>query len=97
MVLRLRALQPQIQSGRGRILDNQLVAEIGGDLQVDAPPRAREPLESGALAHAARHRADFMWPWETEPVSVATGILDDETYDWLAVVRGTIESGEGGP
>jgi threonine synthase len=24
---------------------------------------------------------------------VAHGILDDETYDWLAVVRGTIESG----
>ena len=35
-----------------------------------------------------RHRAEFMWPWETEPHSVAHGILDDETYDWLAVVRG---------
>jgi threonine synthase len=34
-----------------------------------------------------------MWPWETEPHSVATGILDDETYDWLAVVRGTLTSG----
>ena len=33
-----------------------------------------------------------MWPWETEPHSVATGILDDETYDWLAIVRGTIAS-----
>ena len=51
-----------------------------------------EPLEA-ALAYAARHRAEFMWPWETEPRSVAHGILDDETYDWLAVVRGTIESG----
>jgi threonine synthase len=45
------------------------------------------------LDYAARHRAEFMWPWETEPRSVATGILDDEAYDWLAVVRGTIESG----
>ena len=27
-----------------------------------------------------------MWPWESEPKSIATGILDDETYDWLAVV-----------
>ena len=34
-----------------------------------------------------------MWPWETEPHSVATGILDDETYDWLAIVRGTLASG----
>jgi threonine synthase len=45
------------------------------------------------LAYASRHRAEFMWPWETEPRSVAHGILDDETYDWLAVVRGTVESG----
>jgi threonine synthase len=25
----------------------------------------------------------YMWPWESEPVSVADGILDDETYDWI--------------
>jgi threonine synthase len=46
-----------------------------------------------ALAHAARNRAEFMWPWETEPHSIAHGILDDETYDWLAVLRGTLTSG----
>jgi threonine synthase len=28
-----------------------------------------------------------MWPWETAPHSIAHGILDDETYDWLAVVE----------
>ena len=26
-----------------------------------------------------------MWPWESEPHSAATGILDDETYDWAGV------------
>ncbi|MBU3689807.1 MAG: hypothetical protein B7C54_06605 [Acidimicrobiales bacterium mtb01] len=26
----------------------------------------------------------FMWPWEHEPTSLADGILDDETYDWVA-------------
>jgi threonine synthase len=46
-----------------------------------------------ALAWAAHHRSAFMWPWEAEPRSVATGIIDDETYDWLAVVRGTLASG----
>jgi threonine dehydratase len=46
-----------------------------------------------SLAFAAKHRQRFMWPWETAPVSVAHGILDDETYDWLAVVRGTLSSG----
>lgn len=29
----------------------------------------------------------FMWPWESEPVSVADGILDDETYDWVVDLR----------
>ena len=45
------------------------------------------------LARAARHRSEYMWPWETEPHSVAEGILDDETYDWLAVVRGMLLTG----
>jgi threonine synthase len=47
----------------------------------------------GALARAARHRSGYMWPWEEEPRSLAHGILDDETYDWLAVVEGMVETG----
>jgi len=42
--------------------------------------------------HAARNRAGFMWPWEDEPASVAHGILDDETYDWVAVCEGMLAS-----
>jgi threonine synthase len=34
-----------------------------------------------------------MWPWEAQPRSVAHGILDDETYDWLAVVEGMLATG----
>lgn len=34
----------------------------------------------------ARNWATHMWPWESEPRSVADGILDDETYDWVADV-----------
>ena len=34
-----------------------------------------------------------MWPWEQEPKSVAGGILDDETYDWRAVVEGMLLTG----
>ena len=34
-----------------------------------------------------------MWPWETAPGSVAGGILDDETYDWFAVVRAMLRTG----
>jgi threonine synthase len=34
-----------------------------------------------------------MWPWESEPTSIAHGILDDETYDWLAVVLAMLATG----
>jgi len=34
-----------------------------------------------------------MQAWETPPHSVATGILDDETYDWRAVVEGMLLTG----
>lgn len=58
---------------------------------------ARRAAESGnteeALRYAAAHRRAFMWPWEQEPKSIAHGILDDETYDWLAVVRGMLTTG----
>ena len=46
-----------------------------------------------AVAKAAAQRSAFMQPWEEEPKSVATGILDDETYDWRAVVEGMLLTG----
>jgi threonine synthase len=55
--------------------------------------RSRLPLVEAELRYAATHRSEFMWPWERTPESLAEGILDDETYDWLAVLRGMIESG----
>jgi threonine synthase len=56
--------------------------------------RATDGAEIGrALRLAASHRSGFMWPWEGGPKSMATGVLDDETYDWLAVVGGMLRSG----
>ncbi|HET9322331.1 MAG TPA: pyridoxal-phosphate dependent enzyme [Gaiellaceae bacterium] len=49
--------------------------------------------ERGDLGYARTHRSEFMWPWEREPHSIARGILDDETYDWLAVVEGMLATG----
>ena len=58
---------------------------------------AGEPIPAervaAGLREVATHRSDYMWPWETEPVSLAHGILDDETYDWLAVVRAMLLTG----
>ena len=45
------------------------------------------------LRYAAAHRSEFMWPWEEVPHSIAEGILDDETYDWAAVLRGMAATG----
>jgi threonine synthase len=61
--------------------------------------RALLPDEPGpdairkVLAEAAAHRSSFMPPWAAEPRSIATGILDDETYDWRAVVEGMLLTG----
>ena len=49
------------------------------------------------LRYAATHRSEFMWPWEDEPRSIAHGILDDETYDWLAIVSGGMLTSGGDP
>jgi threonine synthase len=55
--------------------------------------RAWNKLDGLDLTEAARHRSRFMWPWETAPASLASGILDDETYDWWAVAEGMRASG----
>jgi len=84
----------------------RMLIRLGGDA-LDPPPAHPDAVEElresfasdrvqGELGYAARHRSEFMWPWEPEPHSLADGILDDETYDWHAVVGGMIESG-GGP
>ncbi len=58
-----------------------------------APLERAWRLASGvALPDAAHHRSRYMWPWEEAPASVADGILDDETYDWWAIVEGMRES-----
>jgi threonine synthase len=37
---------------------------------------------------------ECMWPWSPTPTSHATGILDDETYDWLGIVK-ALSTGRG--
>ncbi|MXW59387.1 MAG: PLP-dependent lyase/thiolase [Acidimicrobiia bacterium] len=47
----------------------------------------------GGLDEARRQRASVMWPWTPTPSSAATGILDDETYDWAAVTEAMASTG----
>jgi threonine synthase len=50
----------------------------------------------GGPKAAAAHWSECMWPWEHVGNSAADGILDDETYDWIPVVR-AMNEGNGGP
>ncbi len=62
-------------------------------VRADLPACAGPSDVDRAVAAAVRHRSGYMWAWETEPRSVATGILDDETYDWAAVVAAMLRTG----
>ena len=44
------------------------------------------------IDHPERYWPHVMRPWP-EPHSLADGILDDETYDWISVIRAMVESG----
>lgn len=85
----------------GDILDRHFEEEGGSRFRPEGDEEradfvrvhVRSELIQEVLLDAARHRARCMWPWETEPRSIAGGILDDETYDWFNIVRGMIESG----
>ncbi len=77
-----------VQTDGGHPLDRayQKVRDL-----LPASPSAADIDE--ALRTAATHRSAFMWPWPEEPQSIATGILDDETYDWRSIVGGLLETG----
>ncbi len=47
----------------------------------------------GGLAQARTQKDAVMWPWTPTPKSAASGILDDETYDWAAVSEAMLVSG----
>jgi threonine dehydratase len=84
-----------------RLLDahRNATGDAGADLVTDLDrarfirDRVSSELVCETLQYAATHRSQFMWPWEDEPKSIATGILDDETYDWLSVVEGMLVTG----
>ena len=50
-------------------------------------------METGGTHNVAQRWSELMWPWETEPHSLADGILDDETYDWIGAIEGMADTG----
>ena len=98
----IHAVQPEGNHPLVRAWD-RVTAEITGQpAAADNQARTAVAAELGPLgdeavrAVGARLAADpqkYMTPWETEPVSYATGILDDVAYDWTAVVEAMLRSG----
>jgi threonine synthase len=98
----IQALREAVELGAlGRLPRVHTVQTFGAHPLERAYRRVRAllPDEPGpdavrrAMAEATAHRSAFMQAWETRPASVATGILDDETYDWRAVVEGMLVTG----
>ena len=64
-------------------------AGLGPDVRLDlvqtegCAPLAAAWRRAGVLDDPPRHWAEVMQPWP-DPQSAADGILDDETYDWVA-------------
>lgn len=48
---------------------------------------------TGGTRDAGSRWAECMWAWEEEPHSLADGILDDETYDWIGILNGMSDTG----
>ena len=49
--------------------------------------------KTGGARNAGSRWSQCMWPWETTPSSIADGILDDETYDWIGACNAMVDSG----
>ncbi|MEO6571172.1 MAG: PLP-dependent lyase/thiolase [Ilumatobacteraceae bacterium] len=75
-----------------------LGAGLGRSTRLDAvqtegcAPLAAAWERAAVIDHPERYWSQVMRPWP-DPHSAADGILDDETYDWIAVVEAMVESG----
>ena len=76
-----------------RWIAGRMAEAAAGATASAAPSAAAAGAVAAEMATARAHRSRYMWPWETEPRSVATGILDDETYDWAAIVEAMLVTG----
>ena len=73
-------------------------AGLGREVRLDTvqaegcAPLAEAWERVAAVDHPERYWSQVMRPWPA-PHSAADGILDDETYDWIADVEAMVESG----
>ena len=93
-----------VQVGGGAFAANAATGLFAGGLRPmlhAVQTQGRAPLArawdrakaSGGTRNAGARWDECMWPWEGEMSSLADGILDDETYDWVAVCNAMSDSG----
>ncbi len=73
-----------------------IATRIHGVQTEGCAPLVRAWQRATALAvldDVAHYWPDCMWPWETMPSSLADGILDDETYDWVSAIGAMARTG----
>jgi len=66
---------------------NELVLPSGRPARARSISALDPTMIDTAMEEALDHQDRFMWPWETVGHSIASGILDDVTYDWATVVE----------
>ena len=85
-----------------RIAIDDVAARLGTGMGGAVEPRVAVEIASGPSAAEARaaayRRMDeepecYMWAWHNVPKSIASGILDDETYDFVDCVKAMIDTG----
>ena len=77
-----------------RSLDNESLFDEGhGAVALALGDPLAKPAVEEALLYAATHRSQFMAPFDGTLTSIAGGIIDDETYDWMALLRATFATG----
>ncbi len=76
----------------GEILDRSDVADDRAGAAATLG-RLDRPAVRAVMARATSRPDSYMWPWDDEPVSYASGILDDVTYDWPAILEATLTTG----
>lgn len=82
-----------VERVRGLTPGETLPIEVGDALADALRGPALLPVVTGILAEVARDRAAWLPPWDDPKPSLAHGILDDETYDALAILRAMFATG----
>ncbi len=88
-----RAYARLVDAVRAQVPSQGWAAQTGDALADHLRAPGVFDVATGVLDAMARDRAAWLPPWEAPGPSAAHGILDDETYDAMAILRGMLVTG----